>query len=145
MTGCGVCRTDLGQEYARKLEQLRREEELIQEEALEAEAYGESVQPSMHEVWPLLLRTRKTCQLFLTKRESNLFFIPAGCMQETWLACLGRHCNSHLVSRVDASRCEFVTWYSGSGCLKFLAVGITAAPAYIGCQEGQTLYKTGQR
>lgn len=33
-----ICRTDLGREYSRKLEQLRREEELIQEEELEAEA-----------------------------------------------------------------------------------------------------------
>ena len=32
-----ACRTDLGTEYSRKLEQLRREEELIHEEELEAE------------------------------------------------------------------------------------------------------------
>lgn len=33
-----LCREDMGTEYARKLEELHREEQLIQEEELEAEA-----------------------------------------------------------------------------------------------------------
>lgn len=44
------CRTDLGSEYQRKLEQLKREEELIQEEELEAEAIAESSEPVAHKV-----------------------------------------------------------------------------------------------
>ena len=49
------CSTDLGQEYARKLEQLRREEELIQEEELEAEAFADPPEPVAHKVRVQLL------------------------------------------------------------------------------------------
>ena len=49
------CSTDLGQEYARKLEQLRREEELIHEEELEAEAFADPKEPVAHKVGAQLI------------------------------------------------------------------------------------------
>ena len=55
------CSTDLGKEYARKFEKLSSEEELIQEEELEAEALAE-IDPQVNKV-PHRLKYALSCQI----------------------------------------------------------------------------------
>ena len=57
----GARREDMGSEYARKLEELHREEQLIQEEELEAEALLSDDAPSVAADEARFLRALPCC------------------------------------------------------------------------------------